>query len=117
VNGYVVFRKCNRAKELGRACAPLIFPEFGEKAMCIIRFSRERKGLGIRDWGFVAAGLGRVSSYSPRRNSHIRPVLAQGTSGIPGNNGATKPNMAAKHRWPARATNNPRTTRHVTPGE
>jgi len=38
---FVGFRNCNRAKELGRACAPLIFPEFGEKAMCIIRFSRE----------------------------------------------------------------------------
>jgi hypothetical protein len=34
--GLVGFRNCKRAKELQRPCAPLIFPSFGEKAVCII---------------------------------------------------------------------------------
>jgi len=39
--GFVGFRNCKRALELGRPCAPLIFPKFGEKAMCIIIGSRD----------------------------------------------------------------------------
>jgi hypothetical protein len=64
-----------------------------------------------------AFGLRRVSSYIPRRNSHIRPVLAQGVWGAPGNHGATSFNTPAKQRWPARATSNPRMNNCMTPGE
>ena len=61
--------------------------------------------------------LGRVNSYSPSRNNHMRAVLAQGVAAPPGSQRDTIRNTAAKLRWPARVSNNPRVINRMTPGE
>jgi len=47
----------------------------------------------------------------------MRAVLAQGVAPPPGNQRDTIRNTAAKPRWPARASNNPRVINRMMPGE
>jgi hypothetical protein len=47
----------------------------------------------------------------------MRAVLAQGVAAPPGNQRDIIRNTAAKLRWPARASNNPRIINRMTPGE